>query len=549
MIVQLTHEFQPMEIGFNNQPGSHQEAWYIFSAEPICAIDTEGARKVQISQAWSNDASLNGSYKYSSAIAQMHNPNSTTLVTISKNYVVKNSGEKLQLGYRMSYVSADTGLYIKYNSAGNMYTPCFFDVYANVCSNLNAPTITNSVYLYSVKFLNQRPRENINDSLSPSKTGNPVYSENAKTGYLRWSDTRKSSGAEVYTNLDNSLAYYNYNNPIYYPNVVTENYVESGKWYMEILGMDSVHGGCFGICSESYDPRGHQTNPIGYDPAGQSISISNNALRYKGANAASVLDPIVVESGKPDNANIYLAGYTHLTSGSGMSVAKSTAIAVMIDADERTIEFRNIAYPARYVKMRVPWEGKIYICKSQGLKTTVEYQAPVVINLGYYPFMGNVPTGYKVGFGKEISVDLSPYMVTNVSRIDTGSEKVFTAIEPNSVNVDTEYKPYITEPLPIEHMPHSKAGWGYIKSKVTKGPMNTPVGTIVQLVDTEYSLVTSTVWSDGSTGEFEFKYIPENRWYTLIALDPERQWVAASLGEIRAQRLPGAEGRITVDID
>ena len=79
--------------------------------------------------------------------------------------------------------------------------------------------------------------------------------------------------------------------------------------------------------------------------------------------------------------------------------------------------------------------------------------------------------------------------------------------------------------------------------------MNTPTGTIVQLIDTEYNLVTSTVWSDGTTGEFEFKYVPENRWYTLIALDPDRQWVTASLGEVRAQRLPGAEGRTTVDID
>ena len=313
--------------------------------------------------------------------------------------------------------------------------------------------------------------------------------------------------------------------------------------------MDSTHGGCFGICSGVYDVSADMTKPIGYDPDGQSISISNQALRYKGANAASVLDPIVIASGKPDNSNIYLAGHTHLTSGSGMSVAKTTAIAVMIDADERTIEFRNIAYPARFVKMRIPWEGSIHICKSQGLKTTTEYPAPVVINLGYYPFMGNIPAGYKAGFGKEISVDLSPYMVTNVARVDTGSEKVFTAIEPNSVNVNNEHKPYITESLPIEHMPHGKAGWGYIKSKVTKGPMNTPTGTIVQLIDTEYNLVTSTVWSDGTTGEFEFKYVPENRWYTLIALDPDRQWVTASLGEVRAQRLPGAEGRTTVDID
>lgn len=536
-----------MEIGFNNKriTNSSDDAWYVFSAEPMCAIDVAGTGIVQISQVQFNASSLNGSY--GSAVAQMHNPNSTTLVTINKSHVVKS--EKLQLGFAMSYVSADVGLYVKYNSGGNMYTPCFFDVYANVCSNTTATGITNSVYLYSVKFLNQRPRANINDGQSPFKTGNPIYNDGAKTGYLRWSTTRKSSVVEVRANLDNSLAFYRYNNAAYYPKVATENYVESGKWYMEILGMDSVHGGCFGICSHSYNDFTDMTRPIGYDPAGQSISISNQDLRYKGANTVSALGPIVIESGKPDNANNYLAGYTHLTSGSGISVAKTTAIAVKIDADERTIEFRNIAYPARFVKMRIPWEGKIYICKSQGLKTTVTYQAPVVINLGYYPFMGNIPTGYKAGFGKEVSVDLSEYMVTNVGRVDTGGEKVFTAIEPNSVNVSNEYKPYITEPLPIEHMPHSKAGWGYIKSKVTKGPMNTPTGTIVQLIDTEYNLVTSTVWSDGTTGEFEFKYVPENRWYTLIALDPDRQWVTASLGEVRAQRLPGAEGRTTVDID
>ena len=549
MISQLIHEFQPIEIGFNNKTNQHNEAWYVFSIEPICVIDADGTKKVQISSVRSNNTALNGSYKYGSPLGNMHNTNSNTLVTIEKSYAIPGNNNKLQLQFSLSNTSADVGVYVKYNSTGSsMHTPCFFDVYATVFSNTSARTITNDVYLYSVKFLNQRPRENINDSLSPSKTGNPVFSDEAKTGFLRWSETRKSISTTVANNLDNSLAYYNYSNPIYYPKVATENYVESGKWYMEILGMDAVHGGCFGICSESYNDFTEQTRPIGHDTAGQSISISNQALRYKGANAASVLDTIVIASGKPDNSNIYLAGHTHLTSGSGMSVAKTTAIAVMIDADERTIEFRNIAYPARFVKMRIPWEGKIYICKSQGIKTTVDHQAPVVINLGYYPFMGNIPAGYKAGFGKEISVDLSEYMVTNVARVDTGSEKVFTAIEPNSVNVNNEHKPYITESLPIEHMPHGKAGWGYIKSKVTKGPMNTPTGTIVQLIDTEYNLVTSTVWSDGTTGEFEFKYVPENRWYTLIALDPDRQWVTASLGEVRVQRLPGAEGRTTVDI-
>lgn len=550
MLVQLIHEFQPTEIGFNNKTGTNNEAWYVFSVEPICVIDADGTNKVQIGGVRSNNSSLSGSIKYGNPLEQMNNPNSKTLVTIEKSYVITGNNNKLQMQFAMSYASADVGVYVKYNSTGSsMHTPCFFDVYARVCSNAAASGITNDVYLYSVKFLNQRPRENVNDSLSPSKTGNPIFSDGAKTGYLRWSDTRKSNGTVVQANLDNTLAYYNYTNPAYYPKVATENYVESGKWYMEILGMDSVHGGCFGICSESYDATNENTSPIGYDTAGQSISISNQALRYKGANAASVLDSIVIASGKPDNSNIYLAGHTHLTSGSGMSVAKTTAIAVMVDADERTIEFRNIAYPARFVKMRIPWEGKIYICKSQGLKTTTEYPAPVVINIGYYPFMGTIPLGYKAGFGKEISVDLSPYMVTNVARVDTGNEKVFTAIEPNSIDVGNDYKPYITESLPIEHMPHSKAGWGYIKSKVTKGPMNTPTGTIVQLIDTEYNLVTSTVWSDGTTGEFEFKYVPENRWYTLIALDPDRQWVTASLGEVRAQRLPGAEGRTTVDID
>lgn len=550
MLAQLIHEFQPMEIGFNNKTSTNNEAWYLFSVEPICVIDADGTNKVQIGDVRSNNSSLSGSIKYGNPLGQMHNPSSKTPVAIEKSYAITGNNTKLQLQFWLSNTSADVGVYVKYNSAGNsMHTPCFFDVYATVFSNTRARTITNDVYLYSVKFLNQRPRENINDSLSPSKTGNPVFSDEAKTGFLRWSETRKSISTTVANNLDNSLAYYSYSNPIYYPKVVTENYIESGKWYMEILGMDAVHGGCFGICSESYNVANEETRPIGHDPDGQSISISNQALRYKGANAASVLDPIVIASGKPDNANIYLAGYTHLTSGSGMSVAKTTAIAVMIDADERTIEFRNIAYPARFVKMRIPWEGSIHICKSQGLKTTTEYPAPVVINIGYYPFMGNIPVGYKAGFGKEISVDLSPYMVTNVARVDTGSEKVFTAIEPNSIDVSNEYKPYITESLPIEHMPHSKAGWGYIKSKVTKGPMNTPTGTIVQLIDTEYNLVTSTVWSDGTTGEFEFKYVPENRWYTLIALDPDRQWVTASLGEVRAQRLSGAEGRTTVDID
>ena len=550
MLVQLIHEFQPMEIGFNNKTSTNNEAWYLFSVEPICVIDADGTKKVQIGSVQSNNYTLNNDSRYSSSLVRIHGINNKSILSIEKSFVITGNNNKLQMQFNMYYASADVGVYVKYNSAGSsMHTPCFFDVYARVCSNAAASWITNDVYLYSVKFLNQRPRENVNDSLSPSKTGNPIFSDEAKTGFLRWSDTRKSSATTVVNNLDNSLAFYNYNNPAYYPKVVTENYIESSKWYMEILGMDSVHGGCFGICSESYDPTSENTSPIGYDTAGQSISISNQALRYKGANAASVLDPIVIASGKPDNANIYLAGYTHLTSGSGMSVAKTTAIAVMIDADEMTIEFRNIAYPARFVKMRIPWEGKIYICKSQGLKTTTEYPAPVVINIGYYPFIGTIPLGYKAGFGKEVSVDLSSYMVTNVAIVDTGSEKVFTAIEPNSVNVSNEYKPYITESLPIEHMPHSKAGWGYIKSKVTKGPMNTPTGTIVQLIDTEYNLVTSTVWSDGTTGEFEFKYVPENRWYTLIALDPDRQWVTASLGEVIAQRLPGAEGRTTVDID
>lgn len=183
-----------METGFNNKSAPYEEAWYVFSVEPICVIDADGTRKVQIGGVWSNNNNLTNSVKYTNRLSQMHNPNSNTIVGILKSYVVPGNNNKLQLQFNMSYASADVGVYVKYNSAGSsMHTPCFFDVYARVCSNANASGITNDVYLYSVKFLNQRPRENINDSLSPSKTGNPVFSDEAKTGFLRWSDTRKST--------------------------------------------------------------------------------------------------------------------------------------------------------------------------------------------------------------------------------------------------------------------------------------------------------------------------------------------------------------------
>ena len=185
MVVQLTHEFQPMEIGFNNDLmlNSSEDTWYVFSVEPVCVINAEETNKVKINQVQSNESALNGSYKYGSPMARMHFPDSRTLVAIKKSYVIKSVGGKLQLNFGMTFASADVGLYVKYNSCGDMYTPCFFDVYANVCSNAAATGVTNSVYLYSVKFLNQRPRANINDSLSPSKTSNPVYSENAKTAH------------------------------------------------------------------------------------------------------------------------------------------------------------------------------------------------------------------------------------------------------------------------------------------------------------------------------------------------------------------------------
>ena len=129
MISQLIHEFQPIEIGFNNKTNQHNEAWYVFSIEPICVIDADGTKKVQISSVRSNNTALNGSYKYGSPLGNMHNTNSNTLVTIEKSYAIPGNNNKLQLQFSLSNTSADVGVYVKYNSTGSsMHTPCFFDV-------------------------------------------------------------------------------------------------------------------------------------------------------------------------------------------------------------------------------------------------------------------------------------------------------------------------------------------------------------------------------------------------------------------------------------
>lgn len=233
------------------------------------------------------------------------------------------------------------------------------------------------------------------------------------------------------------------------------------------------------------------------------------------------------------------------------------------------------------------------------------------INLGYQPFIGDIPTGYTQGFGVETSVivdawgslyssEIKPPKDVSVIRgiVSPNVPRCVGMDTPDFTNINLDTKPsnliggnippdfidfdniQFVDPGPsqikrisidpqaeedindtyfavdwVKYDPprgtitrygeHSTTGYGYIKSSVKKIMGSAvPIKTKVSLLDiTNYKFIGFT-FSDPVTGEFEFKHIPENLMYNVLAYDPNLGWVTGIGGPWQAQRMPEYEGLV-----
>lgn len=319
---------------------------------------------------------------------------------------------------------------------------------------------------------------------------------------------------------------------------LTETSISTGKWYFEVLASTKDTSAILGFASDNYTEASNDTKMLGQDTQGQSIGlIPGMGVVYKGTAA--------------EGEKLKKEGFKHLPANVTNVYLQNGALiyptGVYLDLDNRFIAF--IAYNKNVtLVLDIPWSGAVRLAVGKGT-----YDKPQVLpffNWGMYPFecvsglkaLGH-NTQYTPGFGKETVSDWNSYF---------GYKQMAKYQDPSKLLPLVKSTEYIAQApvdsldasLPVEaSLANQRLGWGYIKSKVTKGPQLVPISTIVQLIDVEYMEVYATVWSDGKTGEFEFKYIPESRLYNVVALDPDLGWVSAINGPIKPSRLPGSEGR------
>lgn len=157
----------------------------------------------------------------------------------------------------------------------------------------------------------------------------------------------------------------------------------------------------------------------------------------------------------------------------------------------------------------------------------------ISINTGQSLFVNTVPVGFNSGLFKNYSTtDLLPVTTTlyDYKGISTNDGIALTLID-----TEIDYFKWPTQGFDIFNY-----GFGFIKNtvKITGSP-NIPVRRIVQLQDIRSGVIIRETWSDEITGEYEFKYLPENVKYNVIAIDFTNNFRSEINGPITPSRMPG----------
>ena len=380
------------------------------------------------------------------------------------------------------------------------------------------------------------------------------------TGYInkstQWDASTHNSNIDIdangieYTKLANN-----------YSVIRTANALSSGKYYFEVYETIedlNNHSGRIGLCNTSFDPV--PIRWLGQDGAGDSFGFSNDRVYYTGSY-----------DGGRIKTELSINGTSNVISYSGFwGNAQTKKYAVLIDLDNRTFELRHL-YSAASVKVKIPWAGPVYACYGYG--DSVSPYNLGYVNFGYKAFIGQIPNEYQPGYSADPIVLANLGIVENVdfrfadngTKLSTppGALPITTTVTHtvknaliqnlNTMSIDeyAEFNKDVTWSTEVKTtlMLGSYGGFGYIKSNVLKGTdILVPIKTAVILVELDtYNVILST-YSDPDTGEFEFKYISEWRYYNILAFDPDRGWVTAIGGPFKPTRMPNTEGATYIEI-
>ena len=331
----------------------------------------------------------------------------------------------------------------------------------------------------------------------------------------------------------------------------------SGKYYFEVYedgtSYQSYHSGSFGLCNSLFDTNSNVC--LGADTAGNSYGWSYNALVYKASGDSDDIKNDIDPFGL-SRTRIISPFWTSTTTKN---------FAVLIDLDIRLVTFKHL-HSNSSVQCKIPWSGPIYVCYGRG--TTGYNTALGKVNFGYSPFIGTPPKDYQNGYSVE-TIDITNFFTYEdykTSQVGQSSQLKASGANPVSILAKAEAKllnvPTInidkatddeiltfSKPLvyvnssPTSSMRQGFGGFGYIKSNILKGTtILTPIKTEVVLLDIETSLVVESTYSDANTGEFEFKFLSEWRYYNILAFDPDRGWVTAIGGPFKPTRMPNTDG-------
>lgn len=166
-----------------------------------------------------------------------------------------------------------------------------------------------------------------------------------------------------------------------------------------------------------------------------------------------------------------------------------------------------------------------------GCGTTGSLGDEFTINTGQSLFVNAVPAGLNSGLFKNYSItDLLPVTTTLYDY-----KKLSNNIDVSGIDTEIDYFKWPTQGFDIFNY-----GFGFIKNtvKITGSP-NIPVRRLVQLQDIRSGVIIRETWSDETTGEYEFKYLPENVKYNVIAIDFTNNFRSEINGPITPSRMPG----------
>lgn len=263
-------------------------------------------------------------------------------------------------------------------------------------------------------------------------------------------------------------------------------------------------------------------------------------------------------------------------------------VQLLIDFDDRNIIFKSLKNGSQVGYIFTDVTAPLRLSYGQRITGAAQKNGAYLhnemrprYNIGYQPFIGDIPDGYTPGFGVNTSVTVPAWTKINPNAIgiyepdtahnvsiplfdydkayvrpwdfhkpeDDVQETINISPTPDLILdslVETVkmvlYQPTIYK---MKHIgPVRTTGYGYIKSTISKTMGATvPIRTRVALFDIQMNKLVAATMSNEITGEFEFTFLDEGIQYNVLAYDPALGWVTGIGGPWKATRMPGYENR------